>query len=472
MSNLDKKEFSPASDVAPRTGKRKSIQRRNLLIGVGEGMLATPWVFLSIPGNFILAALLTQFLGLDKATYGLIVSLPAWCNACQVVFIPCFARFLTPRELALGLSWFNIGLWTMFVALLGMLPEAPEAQVRGVLIVFFVFASLSGAFLGVGWTSWVRDWVPTQLRGTYFGRRNLYIGLVNVSYFLAALLLFEYYDNSLLPFQGLILLAVLLRYAGIIWQHGIRTDSDANGLIHEGWTRHLRDSMRAPGLLLYIGFSAWVGFWLAFVGPFVPVYCFEELGMSPGHFTVLVVLGTLSGIGAWSFWGRLNDRLGCIPLMVFGLLAWELQNYLWLILTPENLWVLYPMFLWGGFFSVAYFLGSFNLLLNLVPDKTRVAGISLNLALTSIAAGTASMLAGVLLTHFIEAGHLSGEVYRMGFFIKSTAVLAGLVLLKKIKEPRRSSRSSVPGAFRTLRQLLAVQGTGFFVNITPLRKKK
>ena len=32
--------------------------RRNLLIGTGEGILAMPWNFLSLPGNFIMAALL------------------------------------------------------------------------------------------------------------------------------------------------------------------------------------------------------------------------------------------------------------------------------------------------------------------------------------------------------------------------------------------------------------------------------
>ena len=40
---------------------KNPFSRRNLHIGTGEGILGMPWAFISVPGNFILAALLTQF---------------------------------------------------------------------------------------------------------------------------------------------------------------------------------------------------------------------------------------------------------------------------------------------------------------------------------------------------------------------------------------------------------------------------
>ncbi|MGA1539725.1 MAG: hypothetical protein ACO39C_04810 [Chthoniobacterales bacterium] len=40
----------------------KASSHRNLLIGTGEGILAMPWNFLSLPGNFVIAALLTHSL--------------------------------------------------------------------------------------------------------------------------------------------------------------------------------------------------------------------------------------------------------------------------------------------------------------------------------------------------------------------------------------------------------------------------
>ena len=44
-------------------------------------------------------------------------------------------------------------------------------------------------------------------------------------------------------------------------------------------------------------------------------------------------------------------------------------------------------------------------------------------------------------------------------------MLAGLLLLHGLREPQRSGRTSLPGAFRTMRQLLAAQGISFFASM-------
>jgi MFS family permease len=435
-------------------------------------MLATPWVFIVVPGNFIIAALLTQYFGIDKAVYGAIVSLPAWSNAVQIIALPWLSRFLTPKDLTLGLGWFNIGIWSMFAAVLGFLPVGDAKAVAPLFIVFFVLSSLSHAFIGVGWTTWVRDWVPLGVRGIYFGRRNRWLSLVTVGYLVLAITVFEIWEFALWPYQVLIITAVVLRYGSIIWQYAIHTKSDHTHVIQNDWFGQIRECLRSPGLLTYILFSAWINFWLGFVGPFVPVFSFEELGLDPGTFTILVIIATLTGMVGWAFWGRQIDRFGSIPVLCLGLFFWEIQSYLWVILNPGNVWLLYPMWMWGGFFSTAYFLGSFNLLLNLLPEKSKLAGISLNLAVTSVTAGVSPILAGMLLYYFIERLGGGIEVYRVGFAIKATAVLLGLVFLRGMREPKRSGRTEIPGAFRTLRQLLAIQNLGFLANLIPLRNKR
>jgi MFS family permease len=434
--------------------------RRNLFIGTGEGILAMPWNFLSIPGNFIVAALLTQYYGLNKATYGFIVSLPLWGNALQIVVLPWLARFLTPKDLALGMGWLNIGVWTMLAAVLPYLRTDDPAGVARMFVVFFVVASLSQAFLGVGWTSWVRTWVPARIRGKYFGRRNRWLNASTVAFLLLALALFERDESALWPYQVLIIAAVLLRYGSLIWQHGIRTHAEHLDVVGRGWLGQLRETLAAPGLVRFIIFAAWTSFWMGFAGPFVPVFAFEELGLAPGTFTILVILATVSGIFGWWWWGRKVDRHGCLPILVAGLAVWELQNYLWVILDRDNTWLLYPMWLFGGFVSIGYFAATFNLLLKLVPADAKVMGVSLHLAVTSLAAATAPVLAGLLLGHFLAEG-LGITAYRTGFAVKSTAILAGLFLLRGLREPQRAHPPSLPGAFRSIRQILAAQGASF-----------
>lgn len=273
--------------------------RRNLVIGTGEGILAMPWNFITLPGNFIVAALLTQYYGIGKATYGLLVSLPMWSNAAQIALLPWLARFLTPKDLALGMGWLNIGMWTMLAAVLPFLPADDPRGTARLFLVFFAVASLSQAFVGVGWTSWVRVWVPSKIRGKYFGKRNRWLNIGTVVFLLLALALFAENETSLWPYQVLITVAVVARYGSLIWQHGIRTDAEHLDVVGHGVVAQLRQNLDAPGLPRFIVFAAWTSFWLAFAGPFVPVFSFEELGIQPGTFTILVILATGSGIFGW-----------------------------------------------------------------------------------------------------------------------------------------------------------------------------
>ncbi len=449
--------------------KRDGLNRRNLRIGIGDAVLATPWVFVAVPGNLVIAALLTQYFGIEKAAYGAIASLPAWSNAVQIALIAWLSRFMTPRDLTLGLGWFNVGLWSVLAVVIGFLPTGDARGIAPFFLGFFVLTSLSQSFVAVGWMSWVNDWVPPALRGTYFGRRNRAISLVTVAFLLVAIGLFEVAEDSLWPYQVLIGAAVVLRCGSLLWQYGIRTEAEAAvPTARMNWFGDIGESLRAPGLLVFIGFSAWTNFWLGFVGPFVPVYSFEKLALTPSAYTGLVVFGSLAGMVGYTWWGRRADRVGSIPILAGGLAAWQVQNFLWLVVTKDNAWILVPMWLWGGFFSVAYLLGSFNLLLRLLPTRTKLAGTSLFVAVTSVTAGLAPVLAGGLLGRFGDAV----EVYHVGFAIAPAAVLVGMLLLRGIKEPTRRGATSVPGTFRTLRQLIAVTGPGFLSNLAPLGRKR
>ncbi len=444
--------------------------RRNLRISSIEGVLATPWVFVGVPGNLIVAALLTQYFALGTSAYGVIASLPAWSNAAQILVIVWLSRYLTPRDLALGVGWFNVGLWSVFALLIGYLPRNGGQELVGLFVGFFAMTSLSHAFIGVGWTSWVHEFVPSAVSGSFFGRRNRWISLVTVGFLLLTIGLFHVAERALWPYQVLIGVAVVARFASLVWQYGIQSGGEDVGTRHDHWLNHVRACLQAPGLLVFIVFAAWSNFWLAFVGPFVPVFCFEELGMTAGAFTSLVITASLFGMLGYSVFGRLMDQVGSLPVLVVGLIGWEVQNYLWLVIEPGNVWLLYPMWAWGGFFSVGYLLGTFNLLLKLLPTRSRVTGTSLYMAVTSVTAGIAPVIAGAVLARFAAEERLA--VYHWGFAIKPTALLLGLLALRGFKEPKRRAQGGVPGSFRTLRYLIGVTGPGFLANFSPLGRRR
>ena len=410
-----------------------------------------------MPGAFVLSALLTQWFGLEKAVYGFLVSLPFLANAAQTLALPLLAGRASPKRLTLVMAWINLLFWFGLVAALPFLPRTGGTLVAVVFTVFFTLVSLSGAFSSVGWIAWIRDWIPGRLRGAYLGRRNSVISAITLVFLALVMSIFKILPHSIWPFVLILGFAATSRFFGLLTLHTIHAPRPAAAIESPSFGAAIRECMRAPGLVLFILFSAWTNFWMGFSSPFGPVFCFEELGLGPDDFAFLTALSTVSAVAGWTFWGRVADRAGNIPVLIFGMLVWESSNVLWAALNPGNSWLLYPMFLWGGFFSVAYFLSSFNLLLNLVPQKSTMAAISIYLGVTSAAMGVAPILAGALLEEFLVQRGLGITVYHFGFFLKAAATLLGLLLLYTVREPGRTRHESLLTALRSLTRIMATQ---------------
>jgi hypothetical protein len=461
-----------AEGLAMSPGRKVFSSRSNLETGIVEGLLATPFVLVGVPGSFVVVALLTRYFHIEKDVLGWIVSIPSWSHAAQIFAIPVLARFLSAKDLTLGMAWFNAGLWAMLALSLGILPRDQPAVVALFFTGFFLMASPTQAFHGVGWTAWLLDWVPQRVRGGYMGNRNRWIAVVTVGFLLFTSLLFEMGRDGLWPYLVLIAAAVALRFAGLLRLQTIKARGENRPVEGVRFSEALRTCLQTPGLLRFIAFSAWMNFWMAFTGPFTAVFCFEQLGIKTAEFSLLMTLGTVTGIAGWVFWGRAADKAGSVPVLIVGAALWECQQLLWAVVTPSTAWMLYPMHLWGGFFAVSFFIGGFNLLLNLAPKQSGIATMSLHIAATAAASALAPILAGSLLEEFVARRGAGIEAYHVGYAIKSAAFLLGLLLLAGIREPGKSSLTSLPGAFRSIREQLAVQGLEFLANLAPFRSDR
>lgn len=431
--------------------------------------MATPWVFLSLPGGFIFSALLTLHYGIGPGAFGLIASLPAWSNALQVILVPLLGRFMAARDMALSMSWLNLGVWALLASCLSFLPEGDATLVGKVFIVFFLLSSLSASLVGVGWTSWVPEWVPQRVRGKYFGRRNRYIGMATIAFLIFAMITLKFFGEHVEAYQIILLVAVLARFFSILWTHRIISTPSAplGSVVHQSWWKHTRTLRGDRNFMLMVTFGAFSGFWLNFMGPFAPVYVYEHLHWSPAAFASLNILATLGGAIMMPIWGKLIDRRSCVFVMTLCLILWQTQNYVWVALNPANSWLLFPMWAWGGLVSSGFLLGTFNLLLKLLPREAKTTGVSINLAITSIAAGIAPILAGWALKSAPGLGWDVVTCYRIGFAVSPTMILLSLLILRHVNEPQPPARElGLYGASRTFRQIMQLQGLAFLANST------
>lgn len=166
-------------------------------------------------------------------------------------------------------------------------------------------------------------------------------------------------------------------------------------------------------------------------------------------------------------WGRMIDRHGALPTLILSGILWRATDIGWILLTPETSSWLYLVWFFGGASAAGFLLASFNLLLRLAPRKSRSATISLNIAVTSAATFVGPIIAGYGLRLAADAGWDTLTRYRLTFLIAWTLTLLALLFLRGIREPHATpATNTIPGAMRTLRNLLVTQGLGFLANVT------
>ncbi len=443
-----------------------SSLRRNLSLSTYDGLAATPIVYLLQPGNFIIAALLVERFHLPPDLYGLIVSLPFWGNFAQAFLMPVVNTWLSPKGVSVAFSALQALCWMALAVMLPFLPtNDPETSGRWFIVLFAVSAAIT-SMNGVSWMSWVQEWIPMRLRGKYFGRRNRVLQSAQILFLLATGLLISRLAGSVIAFQCLILGSVLLRLVSAFYQHAIKTDHSELTRMEAKvpWGEQMRLLMATPAFLWLVVYGAGWGFAACCFGPFVTVFMYKHLDFSVQQVGFLVILASAGGALSSPAWGALSDRFGNKPVILFCMIALQLQNYLWCFLTPANSWMLYGMWVFGGTMGAGFALSLFNLQLKVIPQKAKTLAISVNLAVTSLVTAVAPIVGGVVLRHLLAQNYNPLDVYHHIFLVTPTLALLACLMLMKVHEPTASPLSSVVGAMRNVRTLSGLFGVSFLVD--------
>ncbi len=435
--------------------------------------MAMPIVTMSLPVSVFLTALVTQAFALQKTTIGLICALPFLGNFLQIFVAPFLARWRPPKIVMLGAAALHMLCWAAFGALLQFVPRDDPAAAGRWLIVWFLTTSCFGAIAGVSWNAWIQDWVPYRIRGKYFGRRNGTLQFSTLTFLFVSGWALAHWSYAIPAFQFIIAGAVVMRLFSLYWQWISPAQArKATPAVALPLRTQLGVVLGSRSLLGFIAFGAVWSFAANCFGPFYHVFMFEELGMSAFDVSLLSMLAQLSGALSFPAWGRMLDRFGNKSVMTVSLILWQVQNFLWCFLTPENRHLLFGMWLFGGAVSAGFILGQFTLLLKLIPLEAKSLAIGVNLAVTSLVAAIAPITGGEVLTWALARWPDALAVYHMCFVVQPVVALLGCMLLLRVAEPRASPLTMVFGAMRNIRTLSGVFGLSFLVNYIFYRSQK
>ncbi len=442
-----------------RPWESRELIRRSMRMSSLEGVLAMPLVYICLPGNLVLAALLSRGLELPPNSYGWIVSLPYWCNCAQLLFLPFILRRLSARQVFLGVLWANSICWLVFAAVLGWQGDWVRANAVQVAGWFVLAGSLTISLAGVAWTMWMHAWVPPRIRGTYFSKRNRLCQLSNFGFLLLAGWLLT--EPTLAAFAVVIGGAALVRCASAVAAHAAPAPGDPAAPAGESLAAQWQVLKAARPFRQSVVFGAAWGFVLNGFGSFQPVFMLQRLSDSTRSASLPLALSLLFGALALPAWGRLIDRHGARPVLMCAVGFWALAGLPWIFVTRETAWLLYVAWALAGTANAGIALGQLNLLMKLVPAGAKSLAVGLNTAAVAFGMAVAPILAGQLLTWALAHDWPVDTVFH-GFFLTLPLFATGAVLfLRRVQEPRSAPVEHVVGALRNFRVLAATLGLGF-----------
>jgi MFS family permease len=301
----------------------------------GEDVLILEGVFSrameGVTGGVILAGFALA-LGATDLEIGLLAAIPFLAQLVHIPAVALLARFPDRRPLVV---WASAAARILFLVMAALplldLGVPPVTALLVLLAAYALLATLGGA----GWQVWVRELVPRERLGAYFGRRMAILSVVGLVTLLAAgqfVAFSQRRSDEGLPMGFMLLFAggALLGFtsAAVLSRAPSRPlVLDKPRPFREAVSRPFRDA-NYRRVLVFLG--AW-GFAANVALPFFSVVLLRTMGYGLGVVTLLAALSQVANVAGLRLWAPLTDRFGNKPILglsasvfLLGMLAWAL----------------------------------------------------------------------------------------------------------------------------------------------------
>jgi hypothetical protein len=418
------------------------LQRKDYRFSFFDGMCA------HVYGTLISGVFLTGFalyLHLSEFMIGLLAAIPALVTLFQLPGSYYICRNGGRKKVAYRAAAAARLLWLPLLAV-GLLPVWGQTA-SGILFVAIYLVSHAFAQVSyLAWISWTSDLVPDEIRGTFFGKRNMLCGIAGM----AAVLIFgnlvdifkQQLGRSDLAVAVPILAAVIFGMLSLHYMNRISESAPApepaNGVLQK-----LAGPFKEMNFRRFLVFAFSWNFSIFFAAPFFALYYLRDLNYSYGFVALLTTVGAVLDLVGMRVWGSISDRVK--NKAVIRLAGWGVVFLpaLWVVVRPAD--VLIPIMLQvvsGGFWSGVN-LCTHNLLLRLSPQAGKVWFISAYSIIAGLGAALAPIIGGVLLTVLstrLPASPAGGLIPLHYIFIASTVMrILSLQLLARVREPQENS---------------------------------
>ena len=425
------------------------LDRKDYRFSFFDGMCA------HVYGTLVSGVFLTGFalyLNLSEFMIGLLAAIPYLVTLVQLPGSYYICRNGCRKKVAFRAAAAARLLW-LPILFLGLTPQfGPTANSLLIVAVFLV----SHAFAQVSylaWLSWTSDLVPDEIRGTFFGTRNMLCGAAGI----AAVLIFgnlvdifEQQRRFDLAAGVPVAAAVVFGLLSLHYMNRI-AESPPSPEPPSGVLQKLSGPFKEANFRRFLLFAFTWNFAVYFAAPFFSLYYLRDLKYSYGFVALLTTVGSVLDLIGMQVWGSVSDKIK--NKAVIRMAGWGVVFLpaLWVMVRPADLVIPIVLQIVSGGFWSGVNLCTHNLLLRLSPQAGKVWFISAYSIVAGLGAAIAPIIGGVVLmvlnahgTSGGAGGWISGAaggwIPLHYIFIASTVMrLLSLQLLGWVREPQENS---------------------------------
>lgn len=390
-------------------------------------------------------------LGVSDLMYSVMMAMPAMGGLFQI-----FASYFLERTGKIKKMFLISGVFQRLLILPVILlplfvPKDMENVMFAAMFLFLGISAVGAAFNGVSFFSWMAAFVPIEIRGRFFGQRQM------VLYFTGMLggFLVSFLLDTIGGFIGFVVVFAMVTIMALLdiacflkVQDPPFVKSEDNVPFLEVW----KEAFLNRNFVKYMIFWAvWI-FGIAMPGPFFITFMLEYLKISFVEIAVYTSITSIFIIFFGRIWGSFIDRFANRPILYICSSVIAVLPLVWFTAFPGMhhvpvalIHMLIGMF-WGGIE-----LTSANLMMGLSPEKNRSVYIANFSLISSLAGSILPFVAGGLLmqlTAGVNVSILSFNIQNYHILFAAAAAIRVSALIFLLPHVREENSSAVKGVLR------------------------
>jgi Na+/melibiose symporter-like transporter len=309
------------------------------------------------------------------------------------------------------------------------------------LLLIILLFSFFGTFVGNTWTALMKEVVPFDQRGKYFGIRNIFSSIAGM------VMLFLYTKLLELPNlkNGLLFVTIFMSLFAILSAFLLsKHEFPQNNGEEKAIKINLSQPFKDKNFRNYLIFIFFWNFAIEFSKPYFSYFEVAILNVEYNYLAAMSILNSTVAIFLYLVYGALADAFGSKNVLTLGIFLSTFSPLMYFLMTPNNYRsILFLNAIFSAFAWSAINLSIFNLLLELTkePSENYIAANSLMGGLAAILASfiggsVANVLKDSQINFLGDTYHGIQIIFIIGFVLRIISVTI-LSEVEAIQKPMR-----------------------------------